>query len=145
MTFSSNITQYKMPGFVRLVLYFEAIFINFGVGLICFLWPGWFASNFSSEALPAISLEFIRWYGVLLFVLAFAVLRMFASGNLPGMLVVVEALLIGDIIHFIAALLYLRIDEPFNLSVAFMFLMTIFLAAVRTSWLTQVRRTGVTL
>lgn len=141
MVISTSSQAYRMPGFIRFVLYFEAVFINLGVGLVCFFWPGWFASNFSTEALPAVSLEMIRWYGVLLCVLAFAVLRMFNRRNLPGILVLVEALLFGDIIHFIASLLYLRLGEPLNLSIIFMFVMTIFLAAVRTSWLIQVRRT----
>ena len=128
-----------MPKFVKFVLYFEAILINLGSGLICFFAPAWFASNFSLQELPPISLELIRWYGVLLFVLSFAVLRMFAKGNLQGMVILVEALLFGDLVHFIAALLYLNTSGVFNAAVAFMFVMNISLAVIRSVWLLKRR------
>jgi hypothetical protein len=129
-----------MSAFVRYVLLIEAVFINIGAGLICLFIPGWFTSNFTTETMPLFGLELARWYGVLLVFLGYVVLRMFAARNLPGMAVVVETLLVGDVLHFLAALNYLRVLGVVNLAVGFMFFMTVFLASVRLTWLIPVFR-----
>jgi hypothetical protein len=64
--------------FMRYVLIFEAIALNAGTGAVCLFAPAFFTSQFSADTQSALSLEFIRWYGVLLWVLTFYVLRILA-------------------------------------------------------------------
>ena len=123
--------------FARYVFYFEAIAINLLTGLIAFFAPGWFLSNFSSQTIPAVPLELLRWYGVLLFVFAYVMLRALPSGNQQAVAFLVEGFLLGDIVHLVASVLFLRAGGAVNLAVVFMFVMATFLAATRTYWLTR--------
>jgi len=126
--------------FARGVLYFEAIFINLGVGLLCFFLPGAFVSNFTTQNLTPVSLELTRWYGVLLFVLAYGMLRALRSGSETAVNIMVEALLVGDLAHLAASAFFFANGGAFNLPSIFMLVMSCFLAGVRIFWLTQVRR-----
>lgn len=121
--------------FARGVFYFEAIFINALVGLIAMIAPAWFLSNFSPVTIPTVPLELLRWYGVLLIVLGYAMLRALPSGDERAVALFVEALLVGDILHLIASVMFLRAGGAVNLAVVFMFAMSIFLAGVRVVWL----------
>jgi hypothetical protein len=126
--------------FARYVFYFEAIAINLLTGLIAFFAPGWFLSNFSSQTIPPVPLELLRWYGVLLFVFAYVMLRALPSGNVQAVAFLVEGFLLGDIVHLVASVLFLRAGGVVNLAVVFMFAMSTFLAGVRIFWLTRYYR-----
>ena len=126
--------------FARSVLYFEAIFINLLVGLIVFAAPAFFVSSFYPDRLPAVPLEIIRWYGVLLMVLSYAVLRALPSGNAGAVNILVEALLFGDVIHFIATIFFFRNGGPVVFGSVVMVIFTLFLMGVRVFWLRNVRK-----
>jgi hypothetical protein len=119
----------------RGILYFEAVLINLLVGLICFFVPAWFVSNFSPEPVPPLALEIFRWYGVLLFVFAYVMLRALRSASLPALRFAVEGFLLGDVAHLAATVLYFRAGGVLNLSSAFMLFMASFLAVTRAIWL----------
>ena len=126
----------------RVVFYFEAIFINLGVGVVCFFAPGWFTSNFVPQGMPVLGLELIRWYGVLLLVLAYAALRTLPLQDSRPLRYVIEALLFGDVAHLAASMLYLRAGGVQGIGTVFMFGMATFLAVVRSGWLLQKRGEG---
>ncbi len=121
--------------FARYVFYFEAIFINLLVGLLVFFAPGVFVSTFYPGSLPAVPLEIMRWYGVLLFVLSYAMLRALPSGNEGAVRIFVEALLLGDIVHLVATVLFFINGGPLVFGSAVMVFFSTFLACVRIFWL----------
>jgi len=125
--------------FARVVFVFEAIFINAGVGLFCFFAPAIFLSNFSPVA-PAQAVEIMRWYGVLLGVLAVMVLRALPTHDERVLKPAIEALLFGDVAHMAASYLYFQVMPVWSLAFIFMIGMSTFLASVRAYWLIKVYR-----
>jgi hypothetical protein len=126
--------------FARWVFLFEAIAINAGVGVMCFFLPATFVSQFSQASIPPANLELTRWYGVLLWVLAYAMLRVLPMKDERVMKPVVEALLFGDVTHLAASYLFFRAVPVWSFSFIFMIGMSTFLACVRISWLVLYRR-----
>jgi hypothetical protein len=126
--------------FARSVFIFEALAINAGVGLLCFFFPAAFLANFSPQPAPAPAVEIIRWYGVLLGVLAFMVLRAIPANDNRVLKPAIEALLFGDIAHLMASYLYFQVMPVWNVAFIFMIVMATFLASVRTYWLYQIAK-----
>jgi hypothetical protein len=126
--------------YARYIMIFEAYVINAGVGLLCFILPETFLANFSPALGPAATVEVIRWYGVLLGVLAVMFLRALTAKDDRVLKPAVEALLFGDLAHLGATHFYF-LDMPFwNSQLLFMLGMTIFLASVRIYWLWEYRK-----
>jgi hypothetical protein len=126
--------------FARWVFLFEAVVINAGVGLLCFFLPSAFVSQFSPASIPPANLELTRWYGVLLWVLAYAMLRVLPMNDHHVMQPVVEALLFGDLAHLAASYLFFRAVPVWSLAFVFMLGMSAFLAGTRIYWLVLYRR-----
>jgi len=120
--------------FMRYVLTFEAIVLNAGTGIMCLIAPSFFASQFSSNEMPAAALEFIRWYGVLLWVLAFYVLRILPANDNRILAPAVEALLFGDLVHLFAIYMFYRAVPVWSYSFIAMLVFTIGLAGIRSIW-----------
>lgn len=129
-----------MLKFGRIIYWIEALGLNLLTGLFTFFAPGRFVATFSPETVPAVPLEFIRWYGVLLFVLAYVVIRALVSRNDETLKVLVEGLLLGDLIHLVAIGFFLRAGAAMNISVGFMIFTTVSLAIIRSLWLVTFNR-----
>ncbi len=119
---------------IRYVLTFEAVALNFGTGLLCLAAPAMFVAQFSTDALPPVPLELIRWYGVLLWVLTFAVLRILPFKDNRMLFPVVEALLFGDLVHLVATYLFYQTRPVWNFSFIIMLFFTLSLAILRSVW-----------
>ena len=120
--------------FMRTILIFEAIALNAGTGILCLFAPKFFVSQFTDTAFPAIALEFIRWYGVLLWVLTFVVLRILPMKDDRSLAPAVEALLFGDLVHLYAIYMFFRVIPEWTFSFIIMLFFTSFLAVVRSVW-----------
>ena len=120
--------------FIRYVLTFEAIVLNAGTGLMCLLAPQFFVSQFSADAMPAVAFEFIRWYGVLLWVLTFYVLRILPANDNRLLAPAVEALLFGDLVHLFAIYMFYKTIPVWSFSFIIMLFFTTGLAIVRSIW-----------
>jgi hypothetical protein len=121
----------------RAVFWFEAIVINAGVGIFCFALPGTFLSQFASGAGPAAAVETIRWYGVLLWVLAALMIRALPRKDDRVLRPAVEALLLGDIAHIAASWIYFSVVPAWTFPFLSMIVMSLFLALVRIAWLLE--------
>ena len=126
--------------FMRHVLTFEAIVINGGTGVLCLFAPRFFVAQFSAESMPALSLEFIRWYGVLLWVLTFYVLRSLPANDNRILAPAVEALLFGDIVHLFAVLFFYQVLHVFSFAFLVMCFFASGLAVTRSIWVYQYHR-----
>lgn len=121
--------------FMRYVLIFEAVALNFGTGLLCLTAPAMFVAQFAAETLPPVPLELIRWYGVLLWVLTFFVLRILPANDNRLLAPAVEALLFGDFVHLVATYLYFQARPEWSFSFVLMLFFTITLAVLRSVWI----------
>lgn len=119
---------------MRGVLLFEAIVLNAGTGLFCLVAPASFVAQFTTQTLPPVPLEFIRWYGVLLWVLTVFVLRILPQNDNRLLAPAVEALLIGDLIHLITVYLFFRVRPVWSFAFIIMLFFTITLAILRGVW-----------
>jgi hypothetical protein len=126
--------------YARYIMIFEAYIINAGVGLFSFFAPAMFLGNFSPGLGPAPTIEIIRWYGVLLGVLAVMFLRGLATKDDRVLKPAVEALLFGDLAHLGATYFYFQAVPVWNTQFLFMLGMTIFLVGVRIYWLLEYRK-----
>ncbi len=120
--------------FMRYILVFEAVVLNAGTGALCLFVPNTFLSQFTSEPFPAVGLEFIRWYGVLLWVLTFFVLRILPMKEDRILAPAVEALLFGDLVHLYAIYMFYQVIPAWSFSFILMLFFTTFLATVRSVW-----------
>ncbi len=120
--------------FMRYVLTFEAIVLNAGTGAMCLIMPRIFTSQFSADAIPAVAFEFTRWYGVLLWVLAFYVLRILPANDNRILAPAVEALLFGDLVHLFAIYMFYRVMPVWSFPFIIMLFFTLGLAIVRSVW-----------
>lgn len=123
--------------FFKAVFLFEAIAINAGVGIFCFFFPAGFVNQFYSTGMAEIPLELTRWYGVLLWVLAYIMLRVLPKHDNRILAPVVEALLFGDLTHLAATWLFFHARPVWDFPFIFMLGMSCFLAFTRTVWLWQ--------
>jgi len=121
--------------FMRGVLIFEAVVINFGTGLFCLVAPGAFVAQFSAEALPPVPVELIRWYGVLLWVLTYFVLRILPYHDNKMLFPAVEALLFGDLVHLGAVVMFFKARPVWDWALLVMICSASTLAVLRTIWL----------
>jgi hypothetical protein len=120
--------------FMRYVLTFEALVLNAGTGAMCLIAPRFFTSQFSTDAMPPVAFEFIRWYGVLLWVLAFYVLRILPANDNRLLAPAVEALLFGDLVHLFAIYMFYQVAPAWSFSFIIMLFFTLGLAVVRSIW-----------
>ena len=120
--------------FMRTILIFEAIALNTGTGILCLFAPKFFVSQFTDITVPVVTLEFIRWYGVLLWVLTFVVLRILPMNDNRALAPAVEALLFGDLVHLYAIYMFYRVVPEWSFSFIIMLFFTTFLAVVRSIW-----------
>ncbi|MDX9990446.1 MAG: hypothetical protein RBS68_00225 [Anaerolineales bacterium] len=126
--------------FYKAVFLFEAIVINAGVGIFCFFVPAGFVGQFFPGAMEQTPLELTRWYGVLLWVLAYAMLRILPLREDRMLFPLVEALLFGDLAHLAASGLFFQARPILDFPFLFMLGMSIFLAIVRIVWLIKYHR-----
>lgn len=120
--------------FMRYVLIFEAIVLNAGTGATCLIAPQAFTAQFSSEPLPAVAYEFIRWYGVLLWVLTYFVLRLLPLKDDRALAPAVEALLFGDLVHLVGCYLFFQVIPSWSFAFIAMLVFTVTLATLRSIW-----------
>jgi hypothetical protein len=126
--------------FMHYVLIFEAIVLNAGTGAMCLIAPRGFISQFTGEALPAVAYEFIRWYGVLLWVLAFYVLRLLPLKDDRALAPAVEALLFGDLVHLVVTYLFFQALPVWSFPFLAMLFFSAALATLRSIWVYRYHR-----
>lgn len=122
------------------VFYFE-ILINFVSGGQTLFMPAAFLGQFSSEPAPAFALEMTRWYGVLIAVLTYLLIRglMLRGTTLK---VALEALLFGDAIQIIVTFVTAGVIG-WKPNVILSLVLSIILAVVRLVCLWKPVETGI--
>lgn len=120
--------------FMHYVLIFEAIVLNAGTGFMCLIAPQAFIAQFSPEPLSAVAYEFIRWYGVLLWVLTFYVLRLLPLKDDRALAPAVEALLFGDLVHLVISYFFFQAVPTWSFAFIAMLVSTVMLATLRSIW-----------
>lgn len=123
----------------RTVFYIEAVG-NFAAACMLFFAPATFVGQFVNQAMPPLLLELFRWYGVLLFVFVYLMLRALTQPNQSALAIIVEGFLLGDLIQLVGCYLFVSNGGTWTLALVGFTAATIVLAAVRVYWLWDRRR-----
>jgi hypothetical protein len=123
------------------VFYLE-ILINFASGGQSLFMPAAFLGQFSSEPAPAFALEMTRWYGVLIAVLTYLLIRglMLRGTTLK---VALEALLFGDVIQIIVSFVTANALGGWTSNVVLSVVVSVILGVVRVICLWKPMETGI--
>lgn len=115
--------------------------VNVVTGCLAFFVPASFLRQFlptgTVTPTPAVALEVVRWFGVLLFVLAYLWGRtaFFSRDNLVALRIVIEGLLLGDLIQLVATFLMFRsVGWSWTLGLTFLALLPLSPAAGFSGW-----------
>ncbi len=120
------------------IFYFEAL-INLCAAVTCFTAPAFFLSSFTGDLVPPVPLEIVRWYGVLLFVFAWLMVRGLRTGG-KTIAILLEGFLAGDLLHLCASFLFFRAGGGLNPASIMMVLVTVLLIPARISYLAGSRK-----
>jgi len=123
-----------LPAALRTVFLVEAWLVNGGVAVLCFFFPAVFLTQYASGVPPA-GVEIVRWYGVLLSVLAVVMLRALAARDDRVLKPAVEGLLFGDLAHLGACGFYFVAVPVVSFPFVLMVVSSVLLAGVRVAWL----------
>ena len=123
------------------VFYFE-ILINFASGGQSLFMPAAFLGQFSSEPAPAFALEMTRWYGVLIAVLTYLLIRGLMLRG-AALKVALEALLFGDVIQIIVSFVTANALGGWNSNVILSVVVSVILGVVRLICLWKPVETGI--
>jgi len=119
---------------LRTVFLGEAWVVNGACAVFCFFFPAVFLGSFASNV-PAAAVEIVRWYGVLLAVLAVVVIRALPSRDDRVLKPALEGLLFGDLAHLAACVLYFQVVPAVTFPFLAMVALSVVLAGCRITWL----------
>src|SRR2546428_6890847 len=100
-----------------LYVFYLEIVINIVSEVQCFFAPATFIAQFSDRPVPAVTLDLVRWYGVLLFVLTYLLYRALRIRG-TMLIIVLQGFLIGDVIQIIVVLATTSAARPCPLAVS---------------------------
>lgn len=123
------------------VFYLEVL-INIASGTQTLFTPAKFLAQFSSEPAPAFALEMTRWYGVLIMVLLYLLLRgLWLRG--PVLKVALEALLIGDVFQIAVSFVTANVLGGWTPNTILSVVLSVILGVVRIICLWKPVETGI--
>ena len=134
-------------------IYYGEVLLNLVSALLAILLPGYFLAQLTSPAaglsqpttslgqLPQsdLAIEMARWFGGLMVVLTWVGWRILRSRDQRALRNMLEAFLIGDIVHFFLLAQLLRVVGVFSLGACFDVVATVSLAISRILFLWQTR------
>lgn len=127
--------------YIVYVFYME-ILLNFVSIFQTLFAPATFLASLTNQTMPPAALEMARWYGVLMCVLTYLLLRGLQKRG-SAFILVLEALLVGDVIQIAVALVTARILNGWPLSVISSIVLSIILGTARFICLWKPNETGI--
>jgi hypothetical protein len=123
------------------IFYFE-VALNLISGVSAFVVPPTLMTQFTTSAMPLGAGELARWYGVLVLVLAYLLVRALRVRG-TVLKIVLEALLVGDIVQIIAVVLTVQTVGSWSLITGSTLVLSIVYMLARIVCLGQPVRTGI--
>ncbi|MHA1126071.1 MAG: hypothetical protein ACTSO7_11230 [Candidatus Heimdallarchaeota archaeon] len=115
---------------LKFIFYLEAL-VNSATLIMCIFFPVYFLGQFSSDTVPIVGVEIVRWYGILLFVITFILVGVLIKENLEAVKIVLLGYLIGDFAQ-IGVTLYLALTlKSWSFAVIFAIVITVLLIVFR--------------
>jgi hypothetical protein len=115
---------------IRTILYFEAA-LNSLAALVALFSPGWLILVLSGMTGEALTRAFVQLYAMLLIPLIYVMLRALRNGSLEALKPVLQAYLIGDVLHLGGAALIGNAAEQWTPGLILLAVLTALAGAVR--------------
>lgn len=123
------------------VFYLECIISLFS-GVQALFIPAAFLTQFTSDPAPVLALEITRWYGVVLFVLVYALLQGLRMRG-PALKVTLQALLLGDILQIGASFVTANALGGWSFTLVMSVVLSVIYLILRALCLWQPVQTGI--
>ena len=127
--------------YVIYIFYME-ILLNLASIFQTLFTPATFLASFASQTMPVAALEMARWYGVLICVLTYLLLRGLQKRG-QAFILALEALLVGDVIQIAVSFVTASTLGGWPLNVILSIVLSIILAVARIICLWKPVETGV--
>lgn len=121
---------------LRAVFYFEAV-TNLGGAGFALLFPATFLHQFAAEPMPVAAVEFVRWYAVVLVVLAVILLAALRDGTGLVLRPVLIGYLIGDALQIVVSIRFGEAVGAYPVAVHAAIWTSIVYAAARVGYLAR--------
>lgn len=126
---------------VRGVFYFEVI-SNLGSAVFALLFPAAFSRQLSADLSAVSAIEFVRWYAVVLLVLALVLWAALRQGSDLVLRPVVVAFLVGDALQIAVSVRFGAAVGAFGVAVHAAIWTSVFYALARLYYLARTRGVG---
>lgn len=123
------------------VFYLEAAFSLLS-GFQALFMPATFLKQFTADPAPVLTLEITRWYGVVLFVLVYALLQGLRMRG-PALKVTLQALLLGDILQIGATFVTAKALGGWSFTIIMSLVFSVIYVIVRALCLWKPVETGI--
>lgn len=125
-----------------LYIFYLEIAISLFSGVQALFTPATFLTQLSTESAPVLALEITRWYGVVLFVLVYA---LFQGLRVRGtaLKIILQALLLGDVLHIGATFVTAKALGGWNFTLYMAVILSVFYLIIRAICLWKPIETGV--
>ena len=123
-------------------VFYAEILINLGSIAQTLFTPAKFLGAFSNQPAPAAALEMTRWYGVLISVLTYLLVRGLQQRG-PALRVALEALLLGDVIQIVVSFVTANALGGWPFNVILSVVVSVVLGVVRVVCLWKPAETGI--
>ncbi len=127
--------------YVLYIFYLE-ILLNLASIFQTLFTPATFLAAFTNQTMPAAALETTRWYGVLLCVLTYLLLRGLQKRG-PALLLALEALLVGDVIQIGVSFVTAHALGGWSLNTILSIVLSVILGVARIICLWKPNQTGI--
>lgn len=125
---------------LRGIFYFEVI-TNLGSACFALLFPAAFLGQLSSDPLPTVAVEFVRWYAVVLVVLSLVLLASLREGSDRVLRPVIAAYLVGDGLQIAVSIRLGAAVGAYGIAVHAAIWTSVFYAIARIYYLARTRGT----
>lgn len=125
-----------------LYIFYVEIAISLFSGLQALFTPAAFLTQLTTETAPVLALEITRWYGVVLFVLVYALIQGLRIRG-TTLKIILQALLFGDILHIGATFVTVKALGGWNFTLYMSVILSVFYLIIRAICLWKPIETGI--
>ena len=123
-------------------IFYTEFLINIPSFILCLFLPAVFIAQISGMEGDLLSLDIVRWYGVLLFVLTFILGKALLEKDISGLRTILSGYAIGDLLQIAVTWTMVSHVGGWNFSLGFTAALSVILFTARIAVLQDDRRLG---
>lgn len=132
----------KHPAMPLKYLFYTEVIINIPSFIMCWFFPSAFVDQLTKMSADVLTHDFIRWYGVLLFVLTFILGKALYDKDVSALKTVLLGYGIGDLMQIVVTVLLAQHIGGWNFGLIFTVFISVLLVSCRTLVIQKPERLG---